>query len=108
MNGTISTEFLSVKDLANMLRVSLGTIYKLCELGELACFRFGPGRGSIRIARRDADAYVERCRVEARSEKPIETGRRAPGLDVVAFRPFKHLRPPPRSMQPPEDGRCTG
>lgn len=107
MDANTQSEFLSVKDVANLLRVSPGSIYKLCELGELACFRFGPGRGSIRIARRDADAYVERCRVEARREKPIETGRRAPGLDVVAFRPFKHLRPP-RSMQPPEDGRCTG
>jgi excisionase family DNA binding protein len=54
---------LTVKEVAERLRVSRTCVYQLVERGKLACHRIGLGRGAIRIAIEDLAAYVEGCRV---------------------------------------------
>ena len=47
---TESRDLLTVREAAKMLHVSVGTIYALCDSGQLAHHRLGTGRGTIRIA----------------------------------------------------------
>ena len=51
--------FLTVKDAAEQLNVSPNTIYALVSNHRLACNRIGLGRGAIRIAQNDLDAFVQ-------------------------------------------------
>jgi len=50
---------LTVKDVAERLNVSLGTVYALVSKGELKAFRIGVGRGTLRIAEDSVGDYLE-------------------------------------------------
>lgn len=52
------TPFLTVKELANRLRVSLATAYVLVRQGSIASHRIGSCRGAIRIREADLEAYL--------------------------------------------------
>lgn len=59
-------EFLTVKQTAKYLNVSQGCIYRLCITKKLSHYKFGEGRGAIRINRAELLEFVQRCRIEER------------------------------------------
>lgn len=67
---------LKVKDAAQRISVSIGTIYALCQSGQLAHSRIGIGRGTIRINEQDLAAYLDRTKAE---DLPAHSNREAVG-----------------------------
>ncbi|WP_210417744.1 helix-turn-helix domain-containing protein [Bythopirellula goksoeyrii] len=53
---------LTVREVAESLRVSPTCVYQLIEKGKIACHRIGLGRGAIRVCESDLAGYVESCR----------------------------------------------
>jgi excisionase family DNA binding protein len=51
-----------VPEVAQQLNCSISTIYGLVDTGKLVAYRIGQGRGAVRIAQTDLDAYLESCR----------------------------------------------
>ncbi|MFC8273780.1 helix-turn-helix domain-containing protein [Streptomyces sp. NPDC057271] len=49
---------LRVKDVATALGVNVQTVYVLVRQGDIASYRVGAGRGTIRISRAAFDQYV--------------------------------------------------
>lgn len=72
---------LTVMEVANQLRTSTVTIYRLCEAGKIRHYRIGLGRGKVVIP---ADAVEDYLR-EAGSRPPVDST------------PFTHLRNGPSS-----------
>jgi excisionase family DNA binding protein len=68
-------EFLTVKQAAKYLNVSQGCIYRLCSTNTLGHYKFGEGRGAIRINRTDLLEFVQRCRIEKREVNGKVDGR---------------------------------
>jgi excisionase family DNA binding protein len=56
--------FLTVRQVAQRLQVSVAMVYKLCTCGKLAHVRVGVGRGTIRVREQDLAAFIEGCTVE--------------------------------------------
>jgi len=54
-NGLSKTRFLTVQEVADLMRVSSMTVYRLIKSGELAAVRVGR---SFRVAEPDVDAYL--------------------------------------------------
>lgn len=50
---------LKVKDIAAAMRVDSSTVYRLIDAGQLAAYRIGSGRGSIRVSRAAFAEYLE-------------------------------------------------
>ena len=61
---------LTVREVADLLRVSANCVYDLVGKGKLACHRVGTGRGAIRVRRNDVEAYLAACRREKGEEAP--------------------------------------
>jgi excisionase family DNA binding protein len=59
---------LTVQQAAKELNVSTDTIYEACDQEGLTHYRYGKGRGTIRIKRADLEAWQATRRVEARSD----------------------------------------
>ena len=59
---------LTVREVADMLRVSPSLIYQLVEAGKLASHRIGKRNGAIRISTTDLDDYLARCRNERQEQ----------------------------------------
>lgn len=55
--------FLTVLDAAARLGVCRTSVYELIKSGQLQSYRFGKGRGAIRISEGDLTAYQESSRV---------------------------------------------
>ncbi len=53
---------MTVKEVANFLRLSLAETYRLVNTKSLTHFRVGPGRGAIRISEQDVMAFLENRR----------------------------------------------
>lgn len=53
-------DWLSTKDAASRLGVTLRSLYKFIDEGDLAAYRIGR---VIRLKRDDIDSYIERCRI---------------------------------------------
>ena len=53
---------LTVKEVAESLRISRGSVYELVKQGRLGVHRVGSGRGTIRVAETDLSAYLASCR----------------------------------------------
>jgi excisionase family DNA binding protein len=83
---------LTVKEAAQLLRVSLGCVYALCASGELPHYRLGNGQAAIRISKADLLDYMERCRSGNVSERHVLPfpERESRPLPHSVF--FKHLR----------------
>lgn len=56
--------WLTVKQAAERLQVSLGTIYHACADCRLPHVRLGRGRGTIRIREEDLGNFLQACAVE--------------------------------------------
>jgi excisionase family DNA binding protein len=55
----------TIKEVAEILRVSRATLYALCAQGKLPHIRVGTGRGAIRIRDEDLTAFIESCEVQS-------------------------------------------
>jgi excisionase family DNA binding protein len=61
---------LTVREVAEILRVSPSLIYQLVEAKKLACHRIGSPNGAIRISAADVDDYLAQCRSERQDQTP--------------------------------------
>ncbi len=61
---------LTVREVAELLRVSPSMVYQLVEGRKLACHRIGGGRGAIRVSTTDIQQYLAACRYEQREHVP--------------------------------------
>ena len=73
--------FLTVKDAAEQLNVSANTIYALVSNGRLTCNRIGLGRGAIRIAPQDLEAFVQSSKIV----QPMEPTQRPCRMKHIRF-----------------------
>jgi excisionase family DNA binding protein len=69
-NANDQRPLLTVREVAEILRVSPSLVYQLVEAQQLACHRIGSRKGAIRIAPADVDDYLARCRNERRDDTP--------------------------------------
>ena len=76
---------LTVREVAELLNVSVGCVYGLVSKGRLRCHRIGLGRGTIRVNGDDLDEYLAECRIQDNSSTAAG---RPPGRQG---RPFTHL-----------------
>ena len=53
-----------VPDVAKRLNCSISTVYGLVDAGKIAAYRIGIGRGALRIAEQDLEAFLESCRTQ--------------------------------------------
>lgn len=53
-----ASPFLTKREVAEHLRVSVRTVERVIERGELTTIPVGTGRGSARIRREDLEAYL--------------------------------------------------
>lgn len=91
-------EFLTVKQTADFLNVSVSLVYKLCVEQNLDHYRFGEGDSAIRIDRNGLMKFIKRRHVkkhEAVEEDEVtrRSGRRVPYV-------YKYLGGGPRRMRP--------
>ena len=63
-------QLLTVREVAELLKVSTSLVYLLIESRKLAFHRIGNRRGSIRIRRSDLERFLEQCRFEC--DQPAE------------------------------------
>lgn len=61
-NATTALDFMNVRELAALLRVSATTVYRLAEKREIPFHRLSK---ELRFQRADVEEYVRRHRVEA-------------------------------------------
>ena len=107
-------ELLTVREAADLLRLSAGAVYALCKSGALPHHRLGRGRGAIRIDRQDLLRYAEACK--SGGAAPAREGGPAPPPAPAGTSqtprpgaPFKHLRVgPPPGPRPRAGGRPSG
>lgn len=76
-----------MQEIAQLLKISPSNVYNLVSHGRLVAHRFGKGRGSIRVASTDLDAYLEDCRHIPAIEEP----KAAHAKTKNSSRLFKHL-----------------
>jgi excisionase family DNA binding protein len=63
-------KILTVKEVAEFLRVSEGCVYSLAAQGVLPSVRIGVGRGVIRFQEEDVSAFIQNCRSPRRRREP--------------------------------------
>lgn len=70
-----SSPLLTVKELAEQLRISVATAYVLLKQGRIASFRIGGRRGAIRVRPSDLEAYLQSTLQQVRQtdqmQKPV-------------------------------------
>lgn len=76
---------LTVREVAQILRLSSACIYTMVASGRLPHLRVGNGRGSIRFSHEDLDRFLNSRRAET-----------APPLQQPVRRQLKHLKLPRR------------
>ena len=64
VSGDNGAGLLTVREVAERLKVSVAGAYAIIAEGKLACYRVGRGRGTIRVRPEDLDVYLARCRFE--------------------------------------------
>ena len=66
-------KLLTVKEVSEILRLSLTETYRLIQSRAIVHFRVGPGRGAIRIYEKDVSLFLDQRRVgqPVKIEKPI-------------------------------------
>jgi excisionase family DNA binding protein len=80
----LSSCLMTVREAADFLNVSAGTIYAICQSGTLPHLRIGVGRGTIRIRRRDLIRHAKRARQQSPASEPLPPKSTTGGM-------FKHL-----------------
>lgn len=94
---------LKAPEVATMLGLSARAVYDLADSGMLACYRLGVGRGAVRFASEDVEAYraahqapePPMSRLSARELRPMEKLRLAAepvgGFDLPPLTPEQHF-----------------
>jgi excisionase family DNA binding protein len=79
---------LTVKNIAEQLRISAGIVYGWVNSGRLACVRLGAAgkRGAIRVREADLTAFLESLKQGGRQPEP------PPSPEPKPRGAFKHLR----------------
>jgi excisionase family DNA binding protein len=62
---------LTVKEVAERLKVSIGCVYQLITERRLQHLRIGCGRGAIRIREDDLSSFLDGCRVQQHPRQPL-------------------------------------
>ena len=75
-NGQPSGEFLTVKQAAAYLSISVRAVYDIVKMKKIAHYRLGAGGGAIRFRQADLDEYSESCRQPVESAIPQPPRRR--------------------------------
>jgi excisionase family DNA binding protein len=60
----LNASWYTVEEIAQLLKISRSNVYQLTERGKLAAHRIGIGRGTIRVAKSDLDAYLQSVRYQ--------------------------------------------
>ena len=60
-----TTELMTLPELAEILRISKNTAYRMVEKRELAFYKV---RGALRFLKSDVDAYLKQTRVESKEQ----------------------------------------
>jgi excisionase family DNA binding protein len=68
----MDTNCLTVREVADRLRVSPATVYHLCARRRLPHVRVGARGGAIRVREQDLHAFLDSCQVETRRQKDVE------------------------------------
>lgn len=82
-------EFLTVKQAARHLNVSPSCVYRLCTANKLTHYKFGDGRGAVRIRRADLLDMIQDCRIE-KEEIEARTGEGRKPMKQTGY-VFTHL-----------------
>lgn len=99
-------DLLTVKEVAGLLRISLGSVYALCKAGRLPHHRLGSGSGVVRIDRADLVQYAKQCKHHGQLPKKTAFVAKVPASLPTGF---KHLRSDAwLSGQLPVDGSPSG
>lgn len=72
-----ATRMFRVKAVAEMYDVSVSTIYRAIEAGQLDAYRIGTGKGAIRIPEHALTVFEEECAIEpsdAATDPEIQAG----------------------------------
>jgi excisionase family DNA binding protein len=105
-------DLLTVKEAADLLKLSCGAVYALCQAGKLPHHRLGLGRGAVRIDRKDLLNYIEACKIGAapvRGGGPALPPAETPTQKWLPAGGFKHLRVDRLLAElPPADGPSSG
>ena len=76
---------LSIREVAIRLRISVALAYSLVSSGQLHCYRFGVGRGAIRVSDEQLQAYMEKCKKGRR--RPDRLPQSHPARSCIAVLP---------------------
>ena len=55
------TRMYRVRDVAGLFEVSVATVYRAIEAGQLAALKLGTGKGTLRVSGAAVLAYAEAC-----------------------------------------------
>lgn len=77
------SEFLTIKEFAELVGISLSSAYQAVHSGELSTYRLGARKGAIRIARNDVQAYLDHRRVETTRSQPKSPPRALKHLKIA-------------------------
>lgn len=69
-----STRMFRVKAVAERFDVSVSTIYRAIESGQLVALKLGVGKGSLRITERALAAFEESCALRPSDDAPMSAG----------------------------------
>lgn len=83
------SEFLTVKQAARHLNVSASCVYRLCAANKLTHYKFGDGRGAVRIRRAYLLEMIQDSRIE-KEEGEARTGEGRKRVKQTGY-VFKHL-----------------
>jgi excisionase family DNA binding protein len=96
------TRMYRVRDVAKHFDVSVATIYRAIESGQLAALKLGTGQGTLRITGAAVTAYAKACKHGA-NDPPVTGTASATGQDLgvkPAGTPRTRAAPPrPLSMK---------
>jgi excisionase family DNA binding protein len=88
-SAELNTTWFTPAEIAELLKISRSNVYQLCEAGLLVAHRIGAGRGCIRIAQEDLNAYLARARRQPARPAAVPPRRR--GRRPSAPITFEHL-----------------
>lgn len=83
---------MSVQQVAEELGVSPQTVYRLCESGEIRCYRVGPRKKAIRVSGEDLHRYLQgvQCKSSCKQQREVNGARGAKG-SARGRKAYRHL-----------------
>jgi excisionase family DNA binding protein len=69
---------MKIADVAKRLGVSLACVYEIAGNGQLQCYRFGTGRGTIRISEEQFQQFLKNAATKRTASRPAPQRAAAP------------------------------